>query len=83
MCVCFVYVLQAFEALRWDTEMCVCVWFVYVLQAFEALRWDTEMCVCVVCAGFSCLGRGRGVCVHIVLNVYVRVSALHMNVCVC
>ena len=42
-----------------------------------------DLCVCVVCAGFSCLGRGRGVCVHIVLNVYDRVSALHMNVCVC
>ena len=42
-----------------------------------------DLCVCVVCAGFSCLGRGRGVCVHIVLNVYVWVSALHMNVCVC
>ena len=57
MCVCFVYVLQAFEALRWDTEICVCVWFVYVLQAFEALRWDTEICVCVwfVCVCGLCM----------------------------
>ena len=30
VCVWFVYVLQAFEALRWDTEICVCVWFVCV-----------------------------------------------------
>ena len=25
VCVWFVYVLQAFDALRWDTEICVCV----------------------------------------------------------
>ena len=58
MCVWFVYVLQAFEALRWDTEICVCVWFVYVLQAFEALRWDTDICVWFVQA-FHARGGGE------------------------